>query len=400
MEDAGQRRHSLWKGMVQQGLCSFIRERPEAFKRRSRRGIPAEFRAEAWQAALDVRSHAKPGLYQELLTVDNPWIHPIEIDIPRTFPEMPYFDDEQQQSLLRILKAYANLCPDVGYCQGMNFVAGLLLLVAQKGDFRETPRLEKEEETFWMFACLMGDGETRASAGKLSGFYRRRFPLLRRYLSAYDELISEILPELHRHFAQENVQHAVYLHQWFLTLFINSLPLPMVLSVWDVLVCCGLEELLPITVSFLSVLQQTLLELRFEDILRFFKAMRCSGEDACDFECIARHVICGSAQIGVRDNIASQIRAPLEFAFEDLQDRSPQSPSPTWKRSSEEPFTESPLRRASDSVPVGDGRGSGLFSDYFRQLNDDVHQGVSSWWEGTKENLRYVGLGMTLQDEG
>lgn len=32
------------------------------------------------------------------------------------------------QSLMNILKAYAALDPEVGYCQGMNFLAGVLLM--------------------------------------------------------------------------------------------------------------------------------------------------------------------------------------------------------------------------------------------------------------------------------
>ncbi|CAE8599971.1 unnamed protein product, partial [Polarella glacialis] len=139
------RRQQLWKGMLQKGIRSFIDERPSTFRRRARRGIPVEFRAEVWKAALKTEEHAKPGLYQELLIPQNQWTKLIEIDISRTFPDMPLFDKEQQESLLRILHAYANLNPEVGYCQGMNFVAGLLLMVSQKGDFRETPRLEKEE---------------------------------------------------------------------------------------------------------------------------------------------------------------------------------------------------------------------------------------------------------------
>merc|ERR1719188_2545062 len=117
----------------------------------------------------------QPGVYQEHLQVENQWTRLIEIDIPRTFPDIPLFDKEQQFSLLRILNGFANFDPVVGYCQGMNFLAGLLLLVAQNGDFRESPKLEREEEAFWMLICLMSDFG-------LSGFYRRHFPLLRRYL--------------------------------------------------------------------------------------------------------------------------------------------------------------------------------------------------------------------------
>lgn len=182
-----------WRDMVQKGIVSFMAEEPERFRQWLRRGIPMEYRWEVWKAAAQIRREGVqrrreragvgerlessdwlrqergwPGLYQELLAKENQWSSLIEIDISRTFPEVPLFDKEQQQSLLRVLQAYANFNPEVGYCQGMNFVAGLLLLVSQKGDFRETPRLETEEETFWMFASLMRTGICRASTGASS----------------------------------------------------------------------------------------------------------------------------------------------------------------------------------------------------------------------------------------
>jgi hypothetical protein len=44
-----------------------------------------------------------------------------------------------------VLSAYSVFNPDVGYCQGMNFVAALMLLTAS------------EEDVFWMLVVLVGD---------------------------------------------------------------------------------------------------------------------------------------------------------------------------------------------------------------------------------------------------
>lgn len=50
-------------------------------------------------------------------------------DIHRTFPEHPQFGlDAGQHSLFKILKAYSLVDLEVSYCQGMAFVAGLLLM--------------------------------------------------------------------------------------------------------------------------------------------------------------------------------------------------------------------------------------------------------------------------------
>ncbi|KAG2482324.1 hypothetical protein HYH03_018746, partial [Edaphochlamys debaryana] len=50
-------------------------------------------------------------------------------DIHRTFPEHPYFSlDAGQQALFRVLKAYSLHDLEVAYCQGMAFMAGVLLM--------------------------------------------------------------------------------------------------------------------------------------------------------------------------------------------------------------------------------------------------------------------------------
>merc|ERR1719343_1762402 len=108
----------------------------------------------------------------------------------------------------------------------------------------------------------------------LNGFFRERMPLLRQYVKASDKLLAEMLPALRNHFLQENVQPAVYLHQWYLTLFINVFPIPMVLVVWDVIMCSGFQALLSVTVAILELLKDGLLQMQFEEIHRCFKAMR------------------------------------------------------------------------------------------------------------------------------
>lgn len=349
--------YQKWKRMMQRGIEPFIAQHPDTFQRRVRRGIPAEFRWEVWKAAVrfeDARSSAPKGTYQRLHERENRWSHLISIDISRTFPEHADFNEDLQAALWRILNAYANLNRDVGYCQGMNFIAGLLLLVSKS-----------EDETFWMFVRLMEDG-------KLNGFYKEKFPLLRLYLRAFDQLVAETIPELREHFIAENVQPAVYLHQWFLTLFINCLPLPTVLIIWDVIVCDGLPVIMSITVSLLKVLKNVLMNMHFEDIVKFFKTMK-AGDEECDATMIGQLLIKQSNRIDIPPHILQQLQTPEKHVDEDRF-------NDNW-----EPAMISPME---SDVASGS---SSSFGAYLRGLGADM----SSWWgtssgsaEGTGRSKR------------
>lgn len=67
-------------------------------------------------------------------------------DISRTFPSHVFFQQRHgpgQRSLYNVLKAYSVFDRDVGYVQGMGFLAGLLLLYMS------------EEDAFWLLVALL-----------------------------------------------------------------------------------------------------------------------------------------------------------------------------------------------------------------------------------------------------
>jgi len=65
----------------------------------------------------------------------DPYRDQIELDLKRTFTDDPTLDHVK---MLNILSAYAKRNSAVGYCQGMNYLGGMLVRV-----------LPDEEEAFW-----------------------------------------------------------------------------------------------------------------------------------------------------------------------------------------------------------------------------------------------------------
>ncbi|CAK9065902.1 unnamed protein product [Durusdinium trenchii] len=204
-----------WKQMMDEGIARYMREHPDRFHRRVRRGIPPEFRWRVWKAAVRL-DDAWPSVdYHSLCEKETQWTPSIVMDVTRTFPDVKAFDDVQQQRLKRVLNAYASCNPEIGYCQGMNYVAGLLLLVSHN-----------EEESFFVFTQLMEHedfglagfyvGKSGLSTWHRSSTWRGeshgepgRLPLLRRYLRACESLVADTLPELREHFIKQSVQPAV-----------------------------------------------------------------------------------------------------------------------------------------------------------------------------------------------
>jgi Rab-GTPase-TBC domain len=115
-------------------------------------------------------------------------------DVPRTFPLESAMDAEKCAALHRVLVAYASHNPQVGYCQGMNFIAGLLLL--------HMP----EEDAFW--------GLVRMVQEIMPGYFDidMRGALLDQ--QATHLLLQEHFPTVLQHCRRHNVDMALITSQW------------------------------------------------------------------------------------------------------------------------------------------------------------------------------------------
>ena len=130
------RQEQRWSRLTPDGKLASpgVRE----FKRLARRGVPAELRKTVWPRALgaDMLQAAAPaGHFDGLVAEADARLAPelkrqIEIDLPRTFPShLVLSTAEAQDGLRRVLWAYAQRTPSVGYVQGMGTIAALLLIV-------------------------------------------------------------------------------------------------------------------------------------------------------------------------------------------------------------------------------------------------------------------------------
>ncbi|KAM9036485.1 TBC1 domain family member 4 isoform 1-T1 [Sarcophilus harrisii] len=228
-------------------------------------GVPKSRRGEIWQfLALQYRlRHRLPSKqqppdisYKELLKQLTAQQHAILVDLGRTFPTHPYFSVQLgsgQLSLFNLLKAYSLLDKEVGYCQGISFVAGVLLLHMS------------EEQAFEMLKFLMYDLGFRKQ-------YRPDMMSLQIQMYQLSRLLHDYHRDLYNHLEENEISPSLYAAPWFLTLFASQFPLGFVARVFDIIFLQGTDVIFKVALSLLSTQEALIMECEnFENIVEFLK---------------------------------------------------------------------------------------------------------------------------------
>lgn len=261
-EDHINRRRNKWVTlMAKQGLSTTeptrFPEMNEKVKRYARKGYPPEWRGAMWwyysggQHALKQKHNI--GLYASLATrvkqdeLNKDDKDAIERDLDRTFPDNIHFrpepatdlldgdsDDEPAliQDLREVLSCFALNNPSIGYCQSLNFIAGLLLLF-----------LKQDKEKVFILLTII-------TQNHLPGAHARS--LANTEVNVLMMLIKDYLPKVwasindtdlinsgagsHAHpnsKFQRQPTVALSCTSWFMSLFVGVLPIETVLRVWD-----------------------------------------------------------------------------------------------------------------------------------------------------------------------
>lgn len=172
-------------------------------KRFIRKGVPLKFRKLVWfrTSGAWAAQQSEQNLYADLLRMnhDQEIVDAIRIDLPRTFPDNIFFVTIHQQ-LFNILIAYSNYDRRVGYCQGLNYIAGILLLVCKD-----------EEVCFWLLKHLVQEVTPDYHMKTMTGLIRD--------IGVLSELIRIHVPEVHQHVKQIGLSWAVIATKWFICLF-------------------------------------------------------------------------------------------------------------------------------------------------------------------------------------
>lgn len=189
-----------------------------------RMGIPVEYRQDVWKWIVSQRVpiSQNSNLYENLLKKcedkENPASRQIELDLHRTLTNNRHFSvptSQYIQKLRRVLLAFSWHNPTIGYCQGLNRLAALILLVMQE-----------EESSFW---CLVDIVENIMPVE----YYSKTLAASQVDQRVFKDFLAEKLPKLTAHFEQHKIDLSLITFNWFLVVFVDSLVSDILLRVWD-----------------------------------------------------------------------------------------------------------------------------------------------------------------------
>ncbi|KAF8269656.1 TBC-domain-containing protein [Lactarius quietus] len=220
-------------------------------------GLPNRLRGEMWETlsgSIYLR-FAHPGRYEQILEENkgriNTSTEDIEKDLHRSLPEYPAYQSEEGiGALRRVLQAYSFNKPETGYCQAMNILAAAILIYMS------------EEQAFWLLDVVCDR--------LLPGYYSPSMHGTLLDQRVFESLVTRCLPIIHNHFQEVDVQLSVASLPWFLSLYINSMPMVFAFRVVDCFFCMGPKVLFQ--VGYLKINGEKLLQI--QDDGQFIHLMR------------------------------------------------------------------------------------------------------------------------------
>ncbi|KAF9105040.1 GTPase-activating protein [Mortierella sp. GBA35] len=253
-ESAGEDVDWDYWGSLMHDYSGAVKKNPKQLTVMIQKGVPPSLRGLIWQLVAQSKDAQLEATYAELLKETSSHEKQIQRDMSRTFPNHEYFQAEGlgQESLFNVVKAYSLYDAEVGYCQGLSFVVGPLLL--------NMP----DEEAFCVLVKMMSSYDMR-------GHFTPDMNTLQLRLFQFEQLMEETVPMIHKHFLNQGIRSTMYASQWFMTLFAYKFPLDLVFRVYDTLLVEGVETLLRFAIALLKANHDQILNHDFETLIEFLK---------------------------------------------------------------------------------------------------------------------------------
>ncbi|KAM3136679.1 hypothetical protein pb186bvf_011315 [Paramecium bursaria] len=182
------------------------------------------------------------GEYEEIITMD----------VQRSFHL--HFDKIPSSKLQSLLRTYAYYNKEIGYCQGMNYIAGYLYI-----------NFQDEEVAYEIFNSVMRNS--------FEYYFKQDFEMMKQVFYTHNRILSIFMPQLYHHFKQQKIDPSYYITSWFMTVYSQVYQFhyesALLNIIWDMFMLQSWKGFYKCTLFLLDFFKRQFYELEFEQILHF-----------------------------------------------------------------------------------------------------------------------------------
>eukprot|EP01060_Flectonema_neradi_P011812 TRINITY_DN18790_c0_g1_i2.p1 TRINITY_DN18790_c0_g1~~TRINITY_DN18790_c0_g1_i2.p1 ORF type:complete len:395 (+),score=38.48 TRINITY_DN18790_c0_g1_i2:112-1296(+) len=220
-------------------------------------------------------------------------------DIPRTAPDIPFFQQDAMQTCLeRILVIWSFRHPASGYVQGMNDLLLPFFYVFASEVYSPESLLSSDDwpgvsecvelrnieaDTYWCFSRFLDS---------IQDHFTDHQPGIQSKLLKLEKLISLVDPPLYQTLQQQDLLTIQYAFRWLNCLLVREFPLPSLVRIWDTLISEGdnFPEILPyLCVALIEIWSPSLVNMDFAELVSFLQRLPTQQLDNRDIgELISR----------------------------------------------------------------------------------------------------------------
>ncbi|TPP58471.1 hypothetical protein FGIG_03311 [Fasciola gigantica] len=246
-----------------------------------RAGVPPIHRGGIWRMLIHgemkpVITEKGPHYYNRLISeiseskIATRYRKQISLDLMRTMPNNVLFDGIDApgiQKLQEILQAYSIHNPDIGYCQGMNFLVAVALIFLNK------------EDAFWCLTAILEKylPEKYFNCGLINAQVDQL---------VLKDLLASKLPKLSEHIRNMEIDISAITLNWFLAVFYDSVPFETLIRIWDVFLLEGSKCLFRFALALLKRNEDMLL--LQTDTISFWKCLKSATRMTYDAESLVQ----------------------------------------------------------------------------------------------------------------
>ena len=184
-------------------------------------------------------------------------IYEMDLDIERTFQYFGLFNKNSPlyENLREILRIFVVTRPDIGYVQGLSYIAGILLTQMDK---------------FQAFTCFCNI----ILSPNIFTFYRLDGIGIKKRLELFNDILKSSLINIYELFNKNLILPEHYLLEWIMTLYTRTFNIEIVLRIWDIYMIKGFVVLYKVAVVIFIFLEKELINLDFSGILNKLKGIK------------------------------------------------------------------------------------------------------------------------------